>query len=435
MRIVLWHGYLLGGTGSNVYTRALAREWSRAGHEVVVLSQEPHPEQYDLGGARHVRPEIGGILPVFVLDRYEGLEARLLPELTPEERERYVELNADAVRAELPADLVFANHVLLGGPVGAASGARFAVKAHGSELEYAMRGNEELQAWGRESLEHADAVFVGSEHIRGVLEEVVGHVERVYEVPPGVDVDEFRPQPRAEALASLLDEARRDPPNDGNERLPDDGNAERLAEFLAGDEPTVVYFGKLLYNKGVHLLLEALHELDARAVIVGFGDYREELERLAPARTLFTGPLEHRHLVHLLPLADVTVVPSIFPEAFGMVAAEAAAAGSPPLVARHSGLEEIAEGLEAEYPPEHRHLTSFATGDVADLRAKLGELLALPPEEHERIAAAGRRAVEQRWSWAGVADRLLQPFRGATSRRRPRAQVGFAQLASNALSG
>ena len=194
---------------------------------------------------------------------------------------------------------------------------------------------------------------------------------------------------------------------------PDDGNAERLAEFLADDEPTVVYFGKLLYNKGVHLLLEALHELDARAVIVGFGDYREELERLAPPRTLFTGPLEHRHLVHLLPLADVTVVPSIFPEAFGMVAAEAAAAGSPPLVARHSGLEEIAEGLEAEYPPEYRHLTSFANGDVADLRAKLGELLALPPEEHERIAAAGRRAVEQRWSWAGVAVRLLQPFQGA----------------------
>jgi len=73
MRIVIWHGYLLGGTGSNVYTRSLAREWSRAGHDVVVVSQEPHPEQYDLGGARHVRPEIGGVLPVFVLDRYDGL--------------------------------------------------------------------------------------------------------------------------------------------------------------------------------------------------------------------------------------------------------------------------------------------------------------------------------------------------------------------------
>ena len=410
LRILLWHGYLLGGTGSNVYTRALAREWSRAGHEVVVLSQEPHPELYDLGGARHVRPEIGGILPTFVLDRYEGLEARLLPELTPEERDRYVELNAEAVRAELPADLVFANHVLLGGPVGASSGARYAVKAHGSELEYAMRGNPELQAWGRASLAHAAAVFVGSEHIRRVLEEVVGHVDNVHEVPPGVDVDQFRPEPRVEALAALVEEARRDPPNDGNERLPDPGNAERLAGFLAEDEPTVVYFGKLLYNKGVHLLLEALAEVDARAVIVGFGDYREELERLAPPRTLFTGPLEHRHLVHLLPLADVTVVPSIFPEAFGMVAAEAAAAGSPPLVARHSGLEEIAEGLEAEYPPEYRHLTSFSTGDVGDLTAKLRELLALSREEHDRIAHAARTAVERRWGWAEVAVRLLQPF-------------------------
>src|SRR4051794_16118298 len=123
MRILLWHGYLLGGTGSNVYTRALAREWSKAGHDVVVFSQERHPESYDVGTAEIVRPEIGGLLPVFVLDRYEGLDARLLQDFTPAERERYVELNAAAVRDHLPADLVFANHVLLGGPVGAASGA------------------------------------------------------------------------------------------------------------------------------------------------------------------------------------------------------------------------------------------------------------------------------------------------------------------------
>jgi len=97
MRILLWHGYLLGGTGSNVYTRALAREWSRAGHDVVVFSQEPRPYQYDLGGAATVRPDIGGLLPTFVLDRYEGLEARRLPDLTPAERGRYVELNAAAL--------------------------------------------------------------------------------------------------------------------------------------------------------------------------------------------------------------------------------------------------------------------------------------------------------------------------------------------------
>ena len=410
MRILLWHGYLLGGTGSNVYTRSLARAWSLAGNDVVVFSQEPRPELYDLGGASTVRPEIGGLLPTFVLDRYEGLEARRLPDLTAAESERYVELNAEALRNHLPADLVFANHVLLGGPVAAATGARHAVKAHGSELEYAIRGNRELAAWARESLAGADAVFVGSEHIREVLDDVVGHVDRVYEVPPGVDVEEFRPEPRDEALAALLEEARRDPPNDGDERLPDEGNAERFARFFEAEEPTVLYFGKLLYNKGVHLLLEALQNLHARAIIVGFGDYRAELEAAAPPGTLFTGALEHRHLRHLLPLADVAVVPSIFPEAFGMVAAEAAAAGCPPLVARHSGLQEIAEGLEAEYPPEHRELTSFAKGDVEDLTGKLQRLLSLSAGERKRLGEAARRAAVERWSWRSVAERLLQPF-------------------------
>jgi glycosyltransferase involved in cell wall biosynthesis len=412
LKILFWHGYLLGGTGSNVYTRALAREWSLAGHEVVLFSQERHPELYDLGTARIVRPEIGAILPVFVLDYYEGLDARLLPDLTRAERERFVELNAAAVREHLPADLVFANHVLLGGPVAAATGARFGVKAHGSELEYSMRGNRELSEWGRESLARAEAVFVGSGHIRDVLEDVVGHVDRVHEVSPGVDTNEFGPVPRETALAGLLNEARRDPPNpaNANERLPDEGNAERLAAFFELPGPTVVYFGKLLFNKGVHLLLEALNGLDGKAVIVGFGDYRRQLEALAPERTLFTGALEHRHLRHLLPLCQAAVVPSIFPEAFGMVAAEAAAAGVPPLVARHSGLAEVAEGLESVYPPERRELASFTNGDVAELRDKLAVLLALPEEEHARLGEAARRAAVERWSWTSVAQRLLAPF-------------------------
>jgi glycosyltransferase involved in cell wall biosynthesis len=412
VRILLWHGYLLGGTGSNVYTRALAREWSLAGHDVVVFCQEPHPERYDVGRAQVVRPEIGGLLPVFVLDRYEGVEAKLLQDFTRAERDRYVELNARALREHEPAELVFANHVLLGAPVGAASGMRYTVKAHGSELEYSMRGNAELSAWGRETLARAEVVFVGSQHIRGVLEEVVGHVDRVHEVPPGVDVDEFHPEPRGEALARLLEEARRDPPNPGNanERLPDDGNVARFAEFFADDAPTVLFFGKLIYNKGVHVLFDALRDIDARAVVVGFGDYRAELERLAPPRTLFTGPLDHRHLVHLLPLADVTVVPSIFPEAFGMVAAESAAAGTPPLVARHSGLVEIAEGLEAEYPAERRGLASFTNANVRELAEKLNALLALPAETRDALGAAARRTAVERWSWRSIANRLLSPL-------------------------
>jgi glycosyltransferase involved in cell wall biosynthesis len=412
VRILLWHGYLLAGTGSNVYSRALAREWSREGHDVVVVCQDRQPELYDLGGATVVNVELPGkLLPVFVMDRYAGLEPKFLQEFTPAERDAYVGANADALRSLLPADLVFCNHVLMGAPVGAVTGAPFRVKAHGSELEYSMRGRPELEAWAAETLALADATYVGSAHIREVVAEVTGHIDRVFEVPPGVDVHRFELEDRATALANLLATARDDPPNPGNanERLPDEGNAARLEAFFVDDAPTVVYFGKLIREKGVHVLLEAMHGLDARLVVVGFGPYRPELEAMAPPRTLFTGPLEHGHLAHLLPLADATVVPSIFPEAFGMVAAEAAAAGSPPLVARHSGLAEVAAGLEEGYPERFRHLASFTSGDPADLRRKLSELLALSPTEHATLARAARDVVIERWSWATVARRLLAP--------------------------
>jgi glycosyltransferase involved in cell wall biosynthesis len=403
VRIAIWHGYLLAGTGSNVYTRALAREWSLSGHDVTVVCQERHPERYDLGGARVVVPELPDrLLPVFVLDDYDGLEPRLLQDFTRAQRDAYVQANAAAIPE---ADVVFANHVLLGGAVGSATGQRYAVKAHGSELEYSMRGRPELEDWGAESLEDAAAVFVGSEHIRRVLEEVVGHVDHVHEVPPGVNVDEFHPEPRDEALAALIDESRRDP-DDGDERHPDPGNAERFAEFFARGEPTVVYFGKLIENKGVQVLFEALEGIDARDVIVGFGDYRTQLEALAPPRTLFTGALEHRHLVHLLPLCDVAVVPSIFPEAFGMVAAEAAAAGVPPVVANHSGLAEVGAGIAAEYPPPLAHLTTFPNGDAAVLRDRLRDLLVMP--DRSELGLAARAAVEKNWSWTRVAERLLK---------------------------
>jgi glycosyltransferase involved in cell wall biosynthesis len=93
-----------------------------------------------------------------------------------------------------------------------------------------------------------------------------------------------------------------------------------------------------------------------------------------------------------------------------MVAAEAAAAGVPPIVARHSGLAEIAEGLEAEYPAELRPLASFRTGDADDLLDKLRTLLALPPEERAALGEAARRAATAHWSWSHVAEQLLAPF-------------------------
>ncbi|MEX1177056.1 MAG: glycosyltransferase family 4 protein [Nitriliruptor sp.] len=412
MRILIWHGYLLGGTGSNVYTRSLARTWARQGHDVVVLCQDPHPEEVDLGGAQVVRPQLPGRLPVFVLDHYDDAEPVLLGDMAPDERDVFVAANAAALRAELPADLVLVNHVLLGGPVGAAAGAPFVVKAHGSELEFAMRGAPDLQTWARDSLASATAVLAGSRHIVDVLEDVVGpgeHRDRVEVLPPGVDVDHLRPRPREEALAGLIAECRLDPPNPPtahDERRPDPRNAERLASFLAGEAPTVLYVGKISAEKGVPLLLDALGTIDARAVIVGFGPARAELEAAAGDRVLFTGPLEHRHLAHLWPLADVAVTPSVFPEAFGMVAAEAAACGCPPLVARHSGLAEVAAQLELAYPPELAHLAGFERGDRDDLRAKLTALLSLTADDRRRVSEAARAVAVEAWSWERVAERI-----------------------------
>ena len=409
MRIFVWHGYLLSGTGSNIYARQLSREWSREGHDVTVFSQDPDPLRFDLGGADTVRPDVHGLLPVFVIDEYAGYTVKRVQDCTRAELDDWVEANAAALRGHGPADFVFVNHVLLGGPVGAGSGSRYVVKAHGSELEYSMRGNEELSRWGGEALEGAAAVIVGSEHIREVLAEICGTDERVHTIPPGVDVELWQPQARDEALEALVAEARRDPPNPGNanERHPDEGNAERLAAFLAGERPTVVYFGKLIRNKGVQVLLEALRGIDARTVIVGFGDYRAELEQLAEGLdALFTGPLEHRHLVHLLALADVSAAPSIFPEAFGMVAAESAAAGCPPVVADHSGLASVADGLDESYPPALRGLVRFPNEDADALRDRLTVVLALGPDDRSAIREAARKAAVELWSWRSVAQRI-----------------------------
>ncbi|HJX44502.1 MAG TPA: glycosyltransferase [Geodermatophilus sp.] len=165
-----------------------------------------------MGGAAVVRPSLPGPLPVFVMGPYEDVRPRLLTEMSRAEREAFVAANAAAVRAQGSADLLLVNHVLLGAPVGAASGLPYVVKAHGSELEFAMRGNAELCAWVGETLPGAAVVLAGSRHVSGVLGELVGvDPERVAVVPPGVDVDALRPRGRATALNALIEESRRDP--------------------------------------------------------------------------------------------------------------------------------------------------------------------------------------------------------------------------------
>lgn len=346
---------------------------------------------------------------MFVLDKYTGHEACLLTEMSRQELDAYVEANAIALRKSGPADLVIANHVLMGAPVAQASAVPYVVKAHGSELEYAMRGRADLCAWAARTLKDARVVAVGSEHTGQIVTELTGVAkDRMIIAPPGVDTDQMRPLPHDEALAGLLNECRNDPPHI-SERDPDRDNASRLEKFLAGQRPTILYVGKLIEQKGVQVLLDACAGLDARVVVVGFGPQRSALERQAAdlgIDAIFSGPLQHRHLRYLWPLADLSVVPSIFPEAFGMVAAEAASTGCPPLVARHSGLAEVAAGLEAHLPEDLRVLT-FDSGDPTSLRTQIERILALAPQQRRILATGCRQAVLDLWSWDQVAAELL----------------------------
>ncbi|MFN8126709.1 MAG: glycosyltransferase family 4 protein [Candidatus Nanopelagicales bacterium] len=408
MRIFLWHGYLLSGTGSNEYTAALARTLQRQGHDVTVFCQDPDAASLDLGGAHVIRPALPGPLPVFVLDRYADAEPVRLPDMSVADRDAFVAANAEAIRDAGPADLLVANHVLLGAPVAAASGLPFVVKAHGSELEYSMRGNDELCRWARDSLTGALAVIAGSQHIERVVMDLVDVDPRlIHVIPPGVDTDVMRPEASPEALAALLAECAADPPNEGNERLPDPGNAQRLEAFFADlSGPAAVYVGKISDEKGVPLLVEAVNRLELPTVIVGFGPARPGLEAVAGPHVIFTGPLQHRHLRHLWPLMSASVAPSVFPEAFGMVAAEAASCGCPPLVADHTGLAEIAAGLRTTYPARFADLTSFPSGDVDALTDRLDRLTSLTPADRAEVGEAARRAVIDLWSWDSVAQRI-----------------------------
>jgi glycosyltransferase involved in cell wall biosynthesis len=276
----------------------------------------------------------------------------------------------------------------------------YAIKLHGSELEYAIRGNPRLARLAVPPLDGADAVYAGSRHILDVTRQLLGdgrYLARAAIVPPGVDVEDFRPERGSrERLDRLL---RDDRPGAHRERHPDPDAAQRLQPV----GPFLLYFGKLLRQKGVHLLLEAWRELapahpEMWLVVVGFGSDREWLESQAGPRVVFTGAMDHAQLQALVPLAELVVVPSVLPEAFGMVAAEAASSGVMTVVADHSGLAEVAAGLGDA-------ARTFEGGAQA-LAAAIASVLALPPDHRREAGARGRGRVVDRWSWERIAERL-----------------------------
>jgi glycosyltransferase involved in cell wall biosynthesis len=128
----------------------------------------------------------------------------------------------------------------------------------------------------------------------------------------------------------------------------------------------------------------------------------------------WAGRLEHAELASVLPAAEAVAVPSTFPEAFGMVAAEAAATGALPVVARHSGLEEVARTLAAAVPEPVRPWLTFGVGPdaVPELAGALTSWLEAPDDLRAATRDAIVAATRERYSWEGVARTVIAAAQG-----------------------
>ena len=507
------HGYMLSGSGSNVYVQNLCRALVRGGHDVHLLCQEDRPLDYDFvdehrsvdgsgseplgvqetpypGTCVVYNPEIGDLLPVYVYDDYPGWRVKTFLDLTEGELENYLDRNVEAVRTVLRAsgaEGVITNHSVPGPLIARraleGSGVPYASIVHGSCLQYVSRRSPRYMELTGEGLGGAREILGLSSHSASTIAEDFPHLsDRTRSLPGGVDTDLFRPDAldpnvleelvggpgrgpeqtadliavldRAENAAVLVQDLRCIA-SSYDARAFDADAGERLAAFLDGS-PLIVYLGKLIHSKGVHSLLSAFARVreptGARLLVIGFGTFREGLEALAyslgagdedileqitesgklleggPVSPLehfgltedlvrvaanmdddvaFIGPLEHRELSRILPAADVAVVPSIFPETFGLVAAEFAAAGVVPFVADHSGLREagalVGKGLPFDLRIGMDHFEENIAGALAGF-------LSLSPEERGDHSETVRRNSVETLGWGTLAEKVAGIF-------------------------
>jgi glycogen(starch) synthase len=174
------------------------------------------------------------------------------------------------------------------------------------------------------------------------------------------------------------------------------------AEFAAPEERLVLLIGRLVYEKGFQLALEAMPEVieavpGTRFLVAGSGTHEEELKLQAEELGLmehgtFLGWIGDDVLHTLYALADLTVVPSIY-EPFGLVALEAMASGCPCIVADTGGLREVVPHGEAGL--------RFAAHDPEALAEMAIRVLSDPELEARLIAEAKEHVL--RFDWADVA--------------------------------
>lgn len=445
MRVLLWHGYLLSGSGSNIYTANVARAWRRAGHSVALMCQDRAADTYDWvdryaevsegssvpvpdnGECFALRPDIGDLLPVYVYDEYPDFTVKTFVDLSDGELDAYTQRNIAALARVIEAfrpHAIITGHEVMGPYIAKRAcemtSSRYIAKLHGSALEYAVKVQDRYVGYAHEGLNGAERVVGGSEYMLDAAAAAIpGWRERAEVVNPGCDVELFRP-----------------------------------IDVPLSTAPVAAFVGKLIVQKGVHHLLAAVGLTtapDLRLDIVGFGGFADGLKRLSVALTSgdrdgveaaavdprgepleplrsflvqrldddrywqrladvpvrFLGRLEHGPLAEVLPYFDVLAVPSILPEAFGMVAAEAAACGVLPVVPDHSGIAEAGRAIE-EHLARPGLLTFESADPIVSLAAALDRVLGSAPAERRDMGRKAAALARDRWSWTAVARRLLE---------------------------
>jgi glycosyltransferase involved in cell wall biosynthesis len=547
MQILVTHGYLLTGTGSNLYVRNLVWELCKAGHDVYLVCQETHPEHIDYvqdvygfahrntelvqlhsketsypGTCRVFRPDLEQFLPVYVFDHYQGFTVKEFPACADTEIQAYIELNRQAlmtVLATFPIEIIQTNHTIMFPYIVAQlpDGKRYphCVTVHGSALNFSVKKDPRLVPYARAGFESASLVTVDSLHAREELCEFLeqhemAHVDdRVRIIPAGVDVENFETLhgPKRSRIATFIGHmhpvvqhskgrtaahtagmfARLSTSSDQVEELlrtvrasydyryVDRDVVEKIRAIDWDVDRVVLYVGKYLWTKGLHLLLLATPLVLERYprtkfLFVGFGPFREvaeymvhclahqrldllqdvledatlrddtpplplladSLQRHAGAiyralqataslikeAVIFTGIIDHAILKYLLPCADVLVAPSVFPEAFGMVAVEALACGVLPIVTYQSAFKEIADVVE-----DHVAAYGLALPHVplsADACVRMAQNITayfafqeqrLSTEQFQAFKQSLRTIATTGYSWQGIATQYVDDYR------------------------
>ncbi|HEY4018566.1 MAG TPA: glycosyltransferase family 4 protein [Pseudonocardiaceae bacterium] len=267
----------------------------------------------------------------------------------------------------------------------AAGAKRVVACTHGHEVGWSMLpgARQALRRIGST----VDVLSFVSRYTRSRFSAAFGRLAPLEQLPSGVDIETYRPNPAA--------------------------RAEIRARHGLGERPTVVCISRLVPRKGQDMLIRAFPAIRERVpgaalLIVGGGPYADKLHALARETgvaedVIFAGSVPWAELPAHYAAGDVFAMPcrtrgrGLDVEALGIVFLEAAAAGLPVVVGRSGGAPEtVRDGVTGQVVDGR---------DVAELADVVGGLLA-DPERAAKMGAAGREWMREEWRWADLAERL-----------------------------